>query len=276
MAGVALFGQKLPASQQTSLRAPANIKIDGKADEWGDKFQAYNPAIDLYYTIANDDKRLYFVFFSDGKKVSRNGGEGSLSVSSRSLINYLINGGIRINIQKNATKTDIEAPGIMFPYFKEGTRIAFSLQNIGVIDQEADSVMKANNKKLIAGVKWIYTNGIPGVDTELPVYNDKGIEAANAFDIKKNYICELAIDLRLLGLSVSDTGKFNYHIILNGGPRKYSLVESLLTNAPKIGKNADGSLMTAAEVDKGFQSIRNATDANAATTDFWGEYTLAK
>ena len=34
--------QKLPNVQATSLRAPANIKIDGKATEWNDKFQAYN------------------------------------------------------------------------------------------------------------------------------------------------------------------------------------------------------------------------------------------
>jgi hypothetical protein len=268
--------QKLPTVQQVSLRAPTGVKIDGRTGEWGDKFEAYNSATDLYYTIANDDKRLYFVFLSDSKNVRGITAPGAVSVSSRALINYLINGGIRINIQKNADKNDKGAPGVVFPYFKEGAGISFFLRNAGVIDKDADSVMKANNKRLNAGVKWIYTKGISGVDTELPVYNEKGIEAANAFDIRKCYICEFAIDLKHLGLSISDPSKFTYHIILNDGPRKYSLITQTLQNAPKIGKNADGSAMTEAEVDKIYNDFRNAQDPNAASSDFWGEYTLAR
>jgi len=268
--------QKLPNVQQVSLRAPANIKVDGRASDWGDKFEAYNPATDLYYTIANDDKRLYFIFLSDSKKVRGNATPGAVSVSSPALINYLVNGGIRINIQKNANKNDKGVPGVVFPYFKEGAGISFFLTNAGVMDKDADSIMKANNKRLNSGVKWIYTTGISGVDTELPVYNEKGIEAANAFDIRKSYICEFAIDLEHLGLSISDPSKFSYHIILNGGPRKYSLINQTLQNAPKIGKNADGSAMTEAQVNKIYDDLRSAQDPNAASSDFWGEYTLAK
>jgi hypothetical protein len=38
--------QKLPNVQQVSLRAPANIKIDGKATEWSG-FKALNTATDV-------------------------------------------------------------------------------------------------------------------------------------------------------------------------------------------------------------------------------------
>ena len=255
---------------------PANIKIDGKADEWDDKFEAYNAATNLYYTVANDDKRLYFVFLRDNKSNGSSSVQGNLSVRSGALINYLINGGIRINIQKSVVKNDKGASGVIFPYFKAGAGLRFNFKDVDIIDKQADSVMRASNKKLNAGAKWIYTTGIPGVDTELPVFNENGIEAANAFDIKKNYVCELAIDLNHLGLSVNDASKFSYHIILNGGPRKYSFVNQLLLNAPKVGKNADGSPMTESEVDKVYESFRNAPDPNAATTDFWGEYILAK
>ena len=51
--------QNLPNKQETSILAPAVIKIDGKLDEWNDKLQAYNTATDVYYTLSNDDKNLY-------------------------------------------------------------------------------------------------------------------------------------------------------------------------------------------------------------------------
>jgi len=53
--------QTLPKVQEASLRAPDNIKIDGKPTEWNNQFQAYNTATDLFYTIANDDQNLYLV-----------------------------------------------------------------------------------------------------------------------------------------------------------------------------------------------------------------------
>ena len=53
--------QKLPNVQQASLRAPENVKVDGKPTEWGDKLQAYNKATDVFYTIANDYNNLYLI-----------------------------------------------------------------------------------------------------------------------------------------------------------------------------------------------------------------------
>jgi len=51
--------QKLPAVQKESVWAPITVKIDGKAAEWGNKFQAYNSSTEIYYTISNDDNNLY-------------------------------------------------------------------------------------------------------------------------------------------------------------------------------------------------------------------------
>lgn len=47
--------QKLPGVQQTALRAPTQIKIDGRTTEWGNQLQAYNKATCIYYTLCNDD-----------------------------------------------------------------------------------------------------------------------------------------------------------------------------------------------------------------------------
>src|SRR5471030_539366 len=51
--------KKLPDIQPTDLYAPSNIKIDGKTTEWEDKFQAYNRATDVFYTVANDNNNFY-------------------------------------------------------------------------------------------------------------------------------------------------------------------------------------------------------------------------
>ena len=48
-------GQKLPNKQETGVRIPSGVKIDGKATEWGNKFQAYNKTNDFFYTIANSN-----------------------------------------------------------------------------------------------------------------------------------------------------------------------------------------------------------------------------
>src|SRR5476649_1812091 len=59
LATITVNAQKLPSVQQVSLRAPADMKIDGIATEWDNKFQAYNKATFLFYTIANNDEHLY-------------------------------------------------------------------------------------------------------------------------------------------------------------------------------------------------------------------------
>jgi hypothetical protein len=53
--------QKLPNKQEVSLRIPADMKIDGNAKEWNNKFQAYNKLTNIFYTLSNDDKNLYLV-----------------------------------------------------------------------------------------------------------------------------------------------------------------------------------------------------------------------
>ncbi|MGY3213162.1 hypothetical protein [Mucilaginibacter sp. HD30] len=265
LVNISLFAQKLPTLQQTSLRAPANIKIDGKSADWGDQFQAYNPATELFYTIANDSKKLYLVAKTDDQKV----------------FNNIINGGIRINIQKANNKTDAGALAVKYPYLEKGKLVLFTLHKKGEIppprelaDHIADSVMTANNKRLAANVKWIYTNGLTDVDSILAIYNDNGIEAAGAFDTKKSYTCELAIDLKLLGLSAENASKFAYHIIVNAEPNKFSMGQFF--GRTISGTNADGSPMNQAQLDALTESMQKTANDISATTDFWGEYTLAK
>jgi len=80
--------QKLPALQKESLYAPANIKIDGKATEWDNKFQAYNAANSIFYTLSNDDKNLYLVVFT----------------SENEALSKIIYGGITLTVTDAANK----------------------------------------------------------------------------------------------------------------------------------------------------------------------------
>lgn len=277
---LAAYSQNLPKIQQTSLRAPANVKIDGKAADWGDKFEAKNPTTELLYTIANDDKKLYLIAQTDVETV----------------INRISSGGIKLIIQKNGTKSEEGAAVVKFPYLPKGESIRFSMatnsmrtrtivqgnsttairDNSSLSKEEeeklVDSVMKAYNKKLTGSLKWIYTRGIAAVDSLIPIYNDKGIEAAVSFDNKKLYTCEIAIDLKALSLSAAVADKFSYHLVVNGEPNKYAPVAPIIFGST----SADGTPLPAEQVRAGNERLQSRYAIMGATSDFWGEYTLAK
>src|SRR5476651_1199450 len=93
--------QKLPNVQQTSLRAPANIKIDGKTTEWDNQFQAYNRATDVFYTLSNDDSNLYLI----------------IQATDEDIIRKIINGHVSFTISKSGKKSDQDAAVITYPVF---------------------------------------------------------------------------------------------------------------------------------------------------------------
>jgi len=249
--GTALHAQKLPTEQQVSLRAPADMKIDGKATEWGNEFQAYNKHTDFYYTIANDDDNLYLV----------------IQATDPDIIRHIIGGGITLAVNKAGKKDDKIAPAITYPVFEKNSRFTPILKNPRMTavlgankgKMDPDSIMAANNKSFNDKAKLIKTRNISNVDTLISVYNTDGIKAAGSFDTKPAFTCELSISLKSLGLSIDNPLKFAYHLTLN----EVELQGATITNG------ANGIKMV------------NITGAGAPVigqdaTDFWGEYTLAK
>jgi len=250
--------QKLPNLQQTSLRAPANVKIDAKADEWGG-FKAFNNATEVFYNIANDDKKLYLIIHTDQSIIS----------------NRAVIGGIRLLVQTNGSKSIQGAKGIKFPFFEKGFRIVFPVKKVGEVNTPAqgDSIMKVYNQRIASNVKWIYTKGISGVDSLVSVYNDKGIQAAGAYDQNRGYTCEIAIDLALLGITADAANKFSYNITINAEPNKFSMPGGIKLIS---GTNADGTKMDDTQFATFSANFDKQNNITYATTDFWGEYTLAK
>src|SRR5476651_788990 len=212
--------QKLPKVQEAGLRAPANIKIDGKATEWSDKFQAFNPATSLFYTMANDDDNLYL----------------AIKISELDAVNKFFIKGITLGFQKEAKKDDKNKVAIIFPLMNENQVTLVGMYNNSMhftrdtTARGIDSVMRRNNAALGIGCKWLKVSGIEGLDT-VSVYNDLGLKAAGLFNKDRMYTLEMAVPLKYLQAAINTQGKFSYQIIMNGSSYGY--------HEPKFSPGAD-------------------------------------
>ncbi len=253
------IAQKLPSVQQASLHAPANVKIDGKATEWNNKFQAYNRHTEFYYTLANNDNNLYLI----------------VQATIPDVIKRILNGGVSLTIIKSGKKGDKEGPSISYPVVDRNNKVGVNFKNMPEIKPgvpatvfAADSVMNAINRTMAAKTKIIMVTGIKNLDTLISVYNTDGIRVAALFDNKLVYTLELSVALKQLGLSVNNPVKFAYHIMINEVAPNY------------VNPSNDGSIINpqlAARVAKASGGAPpKRPDNGQAATDFWGEYTLAK
>ncbi len=246
---IAVNAQKLPNVQKDGVRAPADIKVDGKATEWNNQFQAYNHATDVFYTIANDDNNLYL----------------TIQATDPAIIRKILNGGITFTINTADKKNDQEGASITYPIFEKNNRMTVIFRNKPEIIpgseisiKKADSFMYANNKRMTDLTKLIKTSGIKAMDTLISVYNEDGIKASALFDNKMNYTYELAISLKNMEMAVSNPVKFAYNVRINAVESKGITVEK-----------SDSGEPTKIRISAGAQAGQDATD-------FWGEYTLAK
>jgi len=242
--------QKLPNVQQTSLRAPADIKIDGKTTEWGDKFQAYNHATDVFYALSNDDNNLYL----------------TIQATDYSIINHIKNGGISLTISTTGKKIIKDGMRVTYPEFDKNGKPTITSKKLfetrsgsPVTVKQADSLALVNTKNWNDKSKLIRVSGIKGIDSLISVYNEDGIKAAVAFNNQFACTYELAVNLKLLGLSISNPEKFAYNVMLN----------DVAGHGIVITKDDSGNITTVNIISK------DAVPEEPAT-DFWGEYTLVK
>lgn len=247
------YAQKLPNMQQASLRAPANVKIDGKANEWDNKFQAYNKATDVFYSLANNNNKLYLVIQAEDEYI----------------IKKMLAGRTIFTISKTDKKIDDNSVTVSYPVVNRKYKpvITYEEMRKAIADNArsvADSLTKLNNKRLSEKHKFIKVKGLKGLDTLISVYNTNGIEAVSNFDNKMIYTYELAIDLKLLGLDINGPARFNYNLKLDQLPAE---------ETPGIKITYDGS-GTVIGVD--ISNVKSFSPSYSIGTDFWGEYTLAK
>jgi hypothetical protein len=254
---IATYGQKPPSEQKAGVRAPSSVKIDGKATEWDNKFQAYSNHTDLYYTVANDDSKLYLI----------------IRATTPAIVRRAINGSITLTINTLGHKDNKGAAAITFPVFEKNSRFTAPFTRRSKFDSYKpqswpDSLVAVANKDFNNKAKLVQVIGIKGIDTLISVYNADGIKTAAAFDNNAAYTYELSVPLKTLGLSVANASKFTYQVRIND-------VEShgiqIVTNdgSPGDASSTDMTNIKSISIGAGAQMGQEATD-------FWGEYTLVK
>ena len=249
--------QKLPNIQTASLRAPDNIKIDGKTTEWNDKFQAYNTANRFFYTLSNDDDNLYL----------------SLSTNDEYVFSKIMYGGITLTIQLPVEKTDkrstavknvaITYPPIVKPLKGPIIDIDKSLRRFVKNNdttkiapkKKLDSLCSVIDDKMNNLFKEIRVEGIDDVqDTLISIYNSEGMKVSAHYNSRLQYVYELAIPLKYLGVAIKSGVKFRYNIKLSGRPESAS---HLVVENPMAFYGPDYLYVY-------------------TPSDFWGVYNLAK
>lgn len=204
------IGQKLPNVQQTNLRSPANIKIDGKATEWKNKFEAHNHTTGIFYPVCNNDENSCLI----------------VQASDHDVLTKITNKSVQFAVNSSHTKSDGNSASITFPVFdlqySNKPYIRFSnasgltyTQRVAIA-ANPHSVLNVANKKLHDNEKYIRTSRMPGIDTLISIYNNKEIVAREGFDRGMIYTYEMAILLKSLKLSLVNRINFLYHIILRG------------------------------------------------------------
>jgi hypothetical protein len=263
---VITYAQKLPGIQQGSLRAPSSVKIDGKPTEWSDKFHAHNHATDIFYTMANDDDNLYL----------------TIQGTEHTNINKILGGGIVLTINSLNQKNIKDGISITYPFPDMHNRVWVNLKYQPASQTEADSIMNVKNTEYANASKLIRVTGIKNLDSLISVYNHDGIKAAGAFNNKLFFTYELSISLKQLGLDANAPEKFSYNIKLPGVDMEavYHAAGQATTLAGGVYVVPIGPLPGVSdEYIKNNQPsfpIKVHIEAFTSSTDFWGEYTLAK
>ena len=212
---ISAYAQKLNSVQEEGVWAPINVKIDAKATEWGDSFQAFNKATDIFYTMANDDTNLYIVIKSTNQVNN----------------NKILGGGIDITMNTAGKKKEKDAYVIAFPVVDIANLRSQVMQGMramrgggppgggsGGASQAPDSAaIAAMRKKAVSAAKQIkllgFAKDVP--DTLISIYNEYDIKASANFDNKGSLIIEMALPLKYLHLS-GKSEEFAYNIRLNG------------------------------------------------------------
>nr|ALG05212.1 hypothetical protein [uncultured bacterium 4C6] len=196
-----VYAQKLPVVQQASLRAPADIKIDGKPKEWGNKFQAYNKTTGVYYTISNDTENLYLAIYSNEKdftdKILRNG----------------------INISFNAKKKSAEGSVIIKYPLSQAQNMEESNKYVETIykSRTEDPLLLKMNKAIVTRNKHIKIFGAKALtDTLFSIYDAKGVMVGIDCPAANVFYYEIAIPLKYLQFTSEALPRINYNIQTNG------------------------------------------------------------
>jgi hypothetical protein len=265
--------QKLNNIQENGVLAPAHVKIDGNLREWDDTFQAYNKTTGIYYTMANDDKNLYFIMKSTDQVIN----------------NKFIAGGIDITINTTGKKKEKDAYVIEYPLVDmAGLRkqVISMRSNTQAPRQDGamtgmDSAMIAMRRRALSNIKELKLTGFAAdvPDSVISVYNEYSIKTGVDYDARGNLTCEIAIPLKYLHLNGND---FAYNIKLNGldvvalmHPGMNTAMDNAMSGMGG-GGGVNVTNINTANMPPGAARAMSDMQNMISPTDFWGKYTIVK
>jgi hypothetical protein len=261
--------------QATSVWAPANVRIDGKLNEWEDNFQAYNKSTRLFYTLSNNEKYLYLAITSTDA-------QNNTKIAA---------GGITLIINTAGKKKDKDAFILTYPVISTTGRGRGRGGRRQRSSGDDTAAINAAHRQFIESSKEIKVLGFKDVDdTLISIYNEYGIKTAIGYDTLGNYNYELAIPLKLLGISPDNTSEIAYNVKVNGLQIANSDQGKVMLNAFQgggggVSVSGDGGFGGGGRGgggrgggSKAGGKATNDIDFQDLTspTDFWGKYTLAK
>lgn len=276
--------QKLNDVQDVSVWA-SGVKVDGKHNEWENKFKAMNKSTNLTYTLANDAKNLYLAIQS--KDVTNN--------------SKILLGGISLTVNPSGKKNDKEGFKVIYPVVARrrpggapgagggattGVRVQGGPGGGGfgrfqdMSPMQRDSMQRAIARTQLGGAKEIKVFGFKDIpDSLISIYNEYSIKTIASISDEGVFMYELSIPLELLEMSADKPKEFSYNIKLNGLQINFG---GFAGGARPGGGGGEGAPMVRVEVAGGggggmgggmggfnFQDL-------ITPTDFWGKYVLIK
>lgn len=197
IAGLLLY-VNASAQDEPNKWAPANMKVDGQATEWPKPLQFYNNVTKLFYTIANDKENIYVI----------------VSVPDPQSQMKIMRSGITISLNPTGKK-------------KGGAAVTFPItENVstGAPDvPEASRALIAGElkKQILANLKDIKVDGFDSIPNgNISVRNTFGIQTAASYEASGNLVCELAIPLKMLGITTLTEQPIAYHFKVNAMKRE--------------------------------------------------------
>lgn len=240
--------QKLPNVQTAAVYAPTNVKVDGKATEWNNQFQAYNKSTALYYTMANNNDNLYL----------------AVRTADFVTMDKILGGGLALTITGKNGAIAFTTP------LTSATNRGNISKAVRSADAMTDSLTTKLNKELATHSKEVALKGVAAItDPTISVYNEYGIKTTGYIGADKAYTCEVAIPLKYITPVLGGAADFKYNIMVNG------------VQMNMVTRNINGETVSpqSAELAAVMANVRiNGASMMELSypTDFSGTYTLVK
>ncbi|GAB2987575.1 hypothetical protein GCM10027049_29460 [Mucilaginibacter puniceus] len=246
--GLSANAQKLPNVQPAGIYAPNNVKIDGKATEWGNQLQAFNKTTAIFYTMANNNNNLYLV----------------VRATDFVAMDKILGAGLSLTITGKNGALAFTTP------ITDATNRSNISKAVRNSEAMTDSLATKLNKELNTHLKEVTLKGIAAIpDPTISVFNEYGIKVSGYLGTDKAYTCEVAIPLKYITPILGEATDFKYNIMVNGVTMN---VMTATRNGEVIAaQSAEMAAMMANVTINGASMMELSSP-----TDFSGTYTLAK